>query len=195
MSGDRAGGIAGNEILTSATALVLTALLITEGVTILWLGDLRTEHMFVGIVLIPPVLLKLGSTGYRFLRYYTRNPAYLHKGPPHLLMRLLAPGVVIASLALFATGVLLLIEGPGSGSLKLLHKASFIVWFGAAGLHVLGHVLKLPSLLRTRAPGIGLRVSLVAVTIVAGAFVATATLPAADRLQDRATAQIGLDAA
>jgi hypothetical protein len=76
-----------------------------------------------------------------------------------------------------------------------LHKASFIVWFGAAAVHVLGHVFKLPSLLRTRARGIGLRLSVVGVTAVAGAFLATATLPAADRLQDRMSSQIGLDAA
>jgi hypothetical protein len=62
-------------------------------------------------------------------------------------------------------------------------------------MHVLGHALKLPRDLRTRAPGVALRLSVVAVTIVAGAFLATATLPAADRLQDRASVQIGLDAA
>jgi hypothetical protein len=54
-------GAAGNERLTSATGAVLTALLIAEGVTILWLGGLRTEHMFIGLVLIPPVLLKLSA--------------------------------------------------------------------------------------------------------------------------------------
>jgi len=32
-------------------------------------------HMFIGMVLIPPIALKLGSTGYRFVRYYTdRGP-------------------------------------------------------------------------------------------------------------------------
>jgi hypothetical protein len=108
---------------------------------------------------------------------------------------LVAPLVVLSTLVLFGTGVALLALGQTSGTVVGLHKASFIVWFGATGLHVLGHALKLPSLLQTRAPGIALRLSLVAVTLVAGAFVATATLPAADRLQDRASAQIGLDAA
>ena len=51
----RRAGTAGNELLTSATGAVLTALLLAEGVTILWLGGLRTEHMFIGLVLIPPV--------------------------------------------------------------------------------------------------------------------------------------------
>ncbi len=42
---------------------------------------LLVAHMFIGLVLIPPVLLKLGSTGYRFARYYTGAPAYRAKGP------------------------------------------------------------------------------------------------------------------
>ena len=62
---ERLGGIAGNETLTSAVALILTLLLMAEGITILFIGSLRNEHMFIGMVLIPPVLLKLGSTGWR----------------------------------------------------------------------------------------------------------------------------------
>ncbi|MEA2244062.1 MAG: hypothetical protein QOD24_3618, partial [Solirubrobacteraceae bacterium] len=50
----RSGGIRGNELLTSATAVVLIALLAAEGVTILDLRDLVDEHMFIGLVLIPP---------------------------------------------------------------------------------------------------------------------------------------------
>jgi hypothetical protein len=51
----RLGGIEGNEILTSATALVLTMLLLAEGVTIVDMGGLLSAHMFIGLVLIPPV--------------------------------------------------------------------------------------------------------------------------------------------
>ena len=39
-------------------------------------------HMFIGLVLIGPVALKLASTGYRFVRYYTGAPVYVAKGPP-----------------------------------------------------------------------------------------------------------------
>ena len=35
----------------------------------------------IGMVLIPPVALKLGSTGYRFARYYLGSPVYRAKGP------------------------------------------------------------------------------------------------------------------
>ena len=48
------------------------------------MGGLVSAHMFIGMVLIPPVLLKLASTGYRFVRYYTGSQAYRAKGPPPL---------------------------------------------------------------------------------------------------------------
>ncbi len=69
------------------------------------------------------MLLKLGSTGYRFARYYTGNPAYVQKGPPPLALRLLAPGVVLTTLALFGTGIALLFAGPPSDTLNFAHKA------------------------------------------------------------------------
>ena len=102
---ERLGGTEGNEILTSATAVVLTLLLIAEGVTIVLIGDLLSAHMFIGMALIPPVLLKLGSTGYRFARYYSGARVYREKGPPPLLLRLLAPLLVITTIIIFATGV------------------------------------------------------------------------------------------
>jgi hypothetical protein len=63
---DRFGGTEGNEILTNATAVVLTGLLVAEGVTIVNMGGLVSAHMFIGMVLILPVLLKLASTGIAF---------------------------------------------------------------------------------------------------------------------------------
>src|SRR5580700_5059032 len=74
------GGTTGNERLTAATGVLLLVLLAVIGVTILRLGQLLWVHLFVGMLLLPPVLLKLGSTGYRFARYYTANPAYREKG-------------------------------------------------------------------------------------------------------------------
>jgi hypothetical protein len=97
-------------------------------------------------LLIPPVLLKLGSTGYRFARYYSGNPHYLRKGPPNIALRALAPGVVLTTLALFGTGVALLIVGPPSDTLVFAHKLSFIAWVSLMTLHVLGHVLEVPAL-------------------------------------------------
>src|SRR5436305_2688984 len=60
----------GNERLTAASGAVLFLLLAAEGVTILSIGQLLSPHLFIGMLLIPPVALKLASTGWRFARYY-----------------------------------------------------------------------------------------------------------------------------
>jgi len=146
------GGVEGNGRLTAMTGAILIALLAVIGVTILRLHQLISVHLFVGLMLIGPVLVKLGSTGYRFVRYYTFNPAYRLKGPPPLALRGLAPFVILSTLVVLASGVALLVVGPGStGPLKLIHKASFIVWAGVTALHVLGHLPEMSELL-TRSP-------------------------------------------
>jgi hypothetical protein len=124
----RLGGAKGNEILTSAVAVLLTPLLALEGVTVVHMAGLVSAHMFIGMVLIPPVILKLSSTGYRFFRYYARARAYRALGPPRLPLRLLAPVLVASTIGIFLTGVLLLVAGHKSSMLLELHKLSFIVF-------------------------------------------------------------------
>lgn len=143
---DRTGGVQGNERLTAATAVVLVLLLAAEGVTILFLRPLFSAHVFIGMLLIPPVALKLTTTGWRFVRYYTGRPEYVRRGPPVILLRLLAPLVVVSTLGVFATGVALLILGPRGGIVVGLHKASFVVWLVVTGIHVLAYARRLPRL-------------------------------------------------
>ena len=145
-----AGGTDGNERLTVLTGLLLIVLLAVLGVTIVFIGRLLWLHLFVGLVLLGPVALKLGSTGYRFARYYTSDAAYRAKGPPAPVLRGLAPLVVGSTLAVFVTGVALLVLGPGSRNpLVLLHKASFIVWIAVTAVHVIGHLPEILRLLST----------------------------------------------
>ena len=183
----RDGGVDGNERLTAATGAVLIVLLAALGVTILSIGQLIWWHFLLGMLLIPPVLLKLGTTGWRFVRYYRGDREYVRRGPPLLPLRLLAPLVVAATLAVFGTGVALLALGPGTDYLVLLHKASFVVWFGVTAIHVLAHLRPLPGLVmadwRRRpipperaVPGTMWRQLLLAGTIVAGAVLAIATI-------------------
>jgi hypothetical protein len=178
------GGTEGNARLTATVAVVLLVLLAAEGATIPFVRQQLTLHIFLGLLLIPLVLLKVASTAWRFVRYYLRAPDYLAKGPPHAFMRLLvAPLVVASTVGLFGTGVLLVALHPQRGPLLGLHKASFIVWFGAMSVHVLGHVLKVPALARADlgagVPGARLRRFLVAGAIVAGLIVAIGLLPEA----------------
>jgi hypothetical protein len=190
-----AGGSIGNEQLTAVVAAILLLLLAIEGATLLQLNSLLTVHAFVGILLIPVIVLKLASTGWRTLRYYTNAAEYVAAGPPHIMQRVLvAPVIVLSTIVLFATGVALLILDETHGTIVGLHKASFIVWVGATSLHVLAHLLKLPRALRARAPGAALRAAAVGATVVGGVALAVATLPGADRLQDHVSAHVGLDA-
>jgi len=180
-------GVAGNARLTGTAAAVLLVLLAAEGATIPFIGQLVGPHVFIGMLLVPPVLLKLASTGYRFARYYAGSPPYRYKGPPSLPMRVLAPGVVLSTLALFVTGIALAVGGPeGSGEMKFLHKASFIAWFGLMAIHVLGHLLELPRLAlpdwrrsagrEAALAGSGLRIALVSAVVLAGFALALATV-------------------
>jgi hypothetical protein len=182
----RSGGVEGNSRLTALTALPLLVLLAAEGLTLLSLQAYLKWHVLIGMLLVPVVGLKLASTGYRFLRYYTGRRDYVQAGPPPLALRLLGPIVVASTVGLFATGVALAMLGPGrQGVVLLLHKASFVVWLGALGLHVLGHLARLPLLTAPELRGGGgvagtrLRLALVAATVVIGAIVAVATLPLA----------------
>ncbi len=139
------GGTDGNELLTAATGAALIVLLAALGITILRIGQLLWLHLFLGMLLIGPVALKLASTGYRFTRYYTRNPGYRLKGPPFAPLRMIAPVIVLTTLLVFASGVALLFVGPSSrGVLVPIHKVSFLVWIAFTAPHVLAHLIELP---------------------------------------------------
>jgi hypothetical protein len=141
------GGTDGNEQLTTVTGAILIVLLAVIGFTIPQLREFVWVHLFVGMLLIGPVLLKLASTGYRFVRYYTANVEYRRKGPPELALRVIGPIVVLSTVAVFATGVVLLILGPSHRDPWVeLHKLTFIVWVAFMSLHVLLH---LPAVART----------------------------------------------
>ena len=180
----RFGGTDGNEVLTTATAALLVALLLAEGVTILQMDGLLRVHMFIGMVLIPPVALKLGTTGYRFARYYTGNRAYREKGPPVIWLRMLAPVLVLMTIGVLATGVWLMALGHKSDTVLLLHKATFIIWGAAFGIHFLAYIPRVLRSLRDdwrgsrrqAVPGSSMRAMLVAASLGGGVALALAVL-------------------
>ncbi len=181
------GGPDGNEQLTAITGAMLLVLLAALGVTILRIGQLISEHLFIGLLLLGPVGLKMASTGYRFVRYYTRRVEYVRRGPPEMWLRVLAPAVVLSTLAVFATGVVLMFVGPAHRDpWLLLHKVTFFVWLGATGLHVLGHLAEMPRALRAEAldgtlgerqAGRAGRLLALSGAVVAGVVLAIALIP------------------
>ena len=137
---------------------------------------------FLGLLLIGPVLLKMGSTGYRFVLYYGGDPSY-PKGPPATWLRLIAPIIVFTTVGVFVTGVWLLIIGPVNREpVAEIHKIFFIVWVVFTALHVLGHLPGMPEELRPAArsgssPAKTGRAIALAGMIVAGLVLALVLIP------------------
>jgi hypothetical protein len=61
----RTGGPAGNARLTAWLGLLLLVLSLAELVTLLDIGSLIAWHVAIGMLLIPPALLKTATTGWR----------------------------------------------------------------------------------------------------------------------------------
>jgi hypothetical protein len=148
-------GVAGNARLTGGAAALLLVLLAAEGATILLIGRLLGPHIFIGMLLIPPVGLKLASTGYRFARYYSGNPTYRRKGPRNNTVIFLHKASFVAWLVLMTVHVL--------GHLLEVPRLAAPDWRRAGG----------PD---AALAGSGMRVSLLIASLLAGLLLAIATL-------------------
>ena len=127
--------------MTSSIGAIIFVLLAIEGVTILRIRPLLSTHIFIGILMIPPVLVKVATTSWRIIKYYAGDVEYRRKGPPALLLRLLGPVVVVLTLIVIASGVGLVMPLTSlRQELFFIHRASFVLWFGAMTIHVLGHI-------------------------------------------------------
>jgi hypothetical protein len=182
----RSWGPPGNERLTTSVGLVLLVLLGLEVLTTLSLRSYLSVHIFLGLLLLPPIALKLGSTGWRFVRYYTGSRPYRLEGPPRLLLRLLAPLLVASTLSLFGSGVALIVVGGGDGPLKSVHALSFAVWGVLMIVHVLAYLARTlrvgPADWRASAAlvvaGARSRRAALGGALLAGVILASATYPA-----------------
>lgn len=181
----------GNERLTAAIGVLLLVPILVELATIvLGVHTFMSLHVFVGLALIPPVLLKLGSTGWRFARYYTRSRAYVEHGPPHMAMRLLAPLLVAATVVLFSSGVAMgLLHGQALHLARRLHGPTSVIWLLLIGVHVLvylGRALRdysrdLRPNSRPTVPGARRRTYVIAAALSFGLLVGAAAVPAQHR--------------
>lgn len=178
----------GNERLTAAVGLlVLVPVLVEAATVLLGVHTFMSVHVFVGLALIPAVVLKLASTGWRFARYYTRSRAYVAQGPPQLAMRLLAPLLVTATVVLFGSGVAMgVLHGHALQIARSLHGPAAVVWLVLIGLHVLVYLRRAlrstaQDVLPTKQRPVGgstARAYALAIAVIAGLVVGAATVRA-----------------
>jgi hypothetical protein len=133
------GQIEGNHRLTALTGSLLVPLLALIFFTGLFMDAWWHIHYAIGFVLIPVVVLKLATTGYRALRYYTGNPIYRAAGPPDMLSRVTAPFLALSVVTALATGVALFVEQSRHGVLSTLHTDAAISSALLLGNHFLTH--------------------------------------------------------
>ncbi len=140
--GDRAPAVEANARLTGGTGLVLMVLLFLEGLTIPFIVRLLSGHVLIGLVLVPPLVVKMVSVLWRFSSYYLGDPRYRRAGPPHPLHRVLGPLLMGSTLVLFASGIALWLAGPRDTTMFRIHQLSFFFWFVVVIVHVATHVLR-----------------------------------------------------
>lgn len=133
--------VVANQRLTALNGVFLFVLLAALAITVLFINLLLPIHYLVGIALIPPLALKLYTTGYRFMKYYLRDKDFRIAGPPPLFQRFfVAPSLVISTVAVMATGVELWAFGARFGSWWVsAHTSTAVLFMLAVFLHLLGH--------------------------------------------------------
>ena len=188
-NGEGRSGVVGNERLTALAGAVLLVLILVELVSSANLHAVLAIHIFVGVLLVGPLAVKLGSTGYRFLRYYTRSPAYVRKGPPRLLLRVLAPLLLVTTLVVIGSGIGLVVTGPTqAGPLLPTHNLSVLFWLSMIAIHVFAYLWRTLRLVadewskpsgRTPAPGRWLRSVVNLGALLVGAVAAILLFPCA----------------
>lgn len=169
----------GNERLTAAVGLMLIVLSVVEIATLVFgLQTYLHAHVFIGLVLLPPIAVKLASTGWRFARYYTRNEAYRLKGAPQIVMRLLAPFLVVFTILLFGSGVAMaFVHGSALDLARRVHGPAAAGWLLTLGVHVAVHIGRAVRAVARDAVGARTRTWIVTGAAAAGLVVGVATLP------------------
>ena len=187
-NGDDQSAVVGNERLTALAGAVLLVLIVVELMTTAYLRAGLSAHVFVGVVLSGPLAVKIGSTFYRFLRYYTRSPAFVRRGPPRLALRVLAPLLIATTLVVIGSGIGLVMTGPRSaGPLLPLHGLSVLVWLPLIAIHVFAYLWRVPRLVADdwskssaeHAPGRERRFGMNLGALMFGAIAAILLLPVA----------------
>jgi len=178
--------VVGNERTTALASAVLLPLIVGALLTAARTRVLLSAHIVVGVVLVGPLAVKIGSTGYRFVRYYRGSAPFVAKGPPLPVLRVLAPLLLAATLALIASGIALDVTGPDHGGpLIPLHNVTAMIWLPMIAIHVFAHLRSVPSRIvddwrrqpAEPASGRGRRLTLILGALVGGTIATTLTVP------------------
>jgi hypothetical protein len=177
-------GVEANARLTGTTGVVILILFVPEVATVvLKVTSVLSLHIALGLLLVPPVLLKLGSTTWRMANYYRGITAYRRRGPPPTLHRMLGPILGILMVLLLASGIVLIV-GPGWMHTTVLgiHKVTFYLVLLAITAHTGSYFTAAVGLVardivhrrRAFAPGVGYRWTAVLGSVLLGALLAFA---------------------
>lgn len=179
-----ARGVEGNERLTAWAGAALLVGFGAECITLLNVHWWLTAHILIGFALLPPTAVKVASTAYRFARYYTSNPAYVSKGPPRLLLRIIGPILVLNTAFVLLSGIFIMVAGEYRRPVEQLHELSFWSWLTLVVVHLLAYLWRLPRLMTADLAGRGTsrsaayqRIFVVAGSGIAGMLLALALMP------------------
>jgi hypothetical protein len=135
-----------NERMTAIAGAVVFVFIIAELLITANLHGLLTEHIFVGVLLSGPLVVKMFSTGYRFFRYYTKSSDFVRKGPPNIILRLLAPFLVLTTFLVFISGFGLTF-GHDDRLFGKIHSVSVALWIPLTAVHAYAYIRKVPGLI------------------------------------------------
>lgn len=191
--------VEGNSRLTALVGFILLGLFLGELFTLSSLRTLLPLHIFLGLLLIPPLLLKLSSVLWRFFHYYLKNEAYNRAGAPALIARLLGPLLAATTVVLLGSGVMMVVNIDRAQALNI-HRSSYPPWLFFIALHVAIHLKKMvfkgsadyrPS--EEKVKGKRPRLFISVCSILVGVVLSLATLPAQRTLINWAHAERGFN--
>ncbi|MHB1521022.1 MAG: hypothetical protein ACYCWN_06875 [Ferrimicrobium sp.] len=113
-----------------------------EGVTIVFIGQLISIHVILGMILLPIMAYKIIVATYRFAMYYLGAPDFKHAGPPEMLLRVIGPLLIATTVILMASGIVLVYAKPDTPTAAFwlnIHRDDFVAWFALMAFHVLAY--------------------------------------------------------
>ena len=173
-------GVRANLRLTALVGLAMIVPLLVVTLSGLSFDQFWRVHYFAGFLLVPLLVLKLCSTGYRMVAYYLGNRRYRAAGPPAPLLRMLAPVLVISTVVLFLSGIVMWLEHSRLQPWSTLHTDAAVVFSITASIHLLAYLGRASSestaeLHRRTRSGVRLR-GVLGATLLVGVVLAVVTV-------------------